>query len=904
MGGILHLFEFNQASMSRKSLGHSRHVDGLEAPRNSLELPIETSQNFCSTSGNIPYSYQVKHTSSRKNCYPSEASVKNLIDEEVYRGPATRRNVPSVVARLMGMDMLPSETQPAIHAKEKKNEYMGNNFRNGEQYENGSAGRSAFGSKPLRKTEMDFLTFSRQEDTDLSSSDMKYGKRRPREHPQEEELQKFKKEFEAWQAARIWEHRKVVELGRIPGQWLAQENFNKETIALHAESRSLREKKNPRESNSHTSVATLKGRSQERGALQHQGFKKESSSANQIDSVVLRNRTNSSDAEQISLTNCNQKPGKSSMPTRIVILKPGPDGNCDSEDSWAGSSETAEEEGGIEALLEEVKERLRCEIQGKSAKGDISVRRVGIGAPFSGKQSDPKEIAQNIAKQVRESVTKDLGMNLLRSESARSYRSETQINGQGPLEFINRDMGKCFSERLRNVVKREKRVDAPTSISGSSRASALCNNESRIRPIEDALMTKNIENRWEDLADEPEIQTRSFRHGHKSDEMLYTGELSPRNLIRSLSAPVSGNSFGKLLLEDRHILTGAQIRRKHESTENVSVELRKKRKERFSFRGKVSNLRYSFTLRGKLFRRKIQVVKESGSNGSGPVKDIMSGPTVVMNPGNAHDNSTEVPPSPASVCSSGHEELCQPVDHLSPISTLDMPLLEDCPMPRVFREISSNLQELRRQLNQLDSDGPDDTLTREEPREVETLEIQDEKQAYIRDLLIASGLYDGPFDCSFSKWDSLEKPISYLIFEEVEESYKKRAKENEEETRDQKESKEARKLLFDLLNEALATILGSLMTTSRFKRRVLGPSIILPSCGKKLLGAAWEMIHKHVNPPMDGSHYSLDGMVACDLGKTPWSGMMLDDVDVIGREIEWMILGELMEETVRDMWLY
>ncbi|XP_010266199.1 PREDICTED: uncharacterized protein LOC104603775 isoform X2 [Nelumbo nucifera] len=905
MGGILHLFEFNQGRMSRKFLGHNRHIDGLETPRNSLDLPLEPSQS-CSTSGNILYSYQTKHSSSRKNCYPSKASMKKLIDEEISRGSDTRRNAPSVVARLMGMDTLPSDTKPTTHAKEKKNQ-------SDEQFENGSIRRSAFGSKSFRKTEVDFLTHFWERDPDLSSSGMKYGKPRSREHPQEDELQKFKKEFEAWQAARVWEHPKVVELGRIPGQRLAEENLNKERKALYTDSRSLIENNKLVEPKCHTSLAIIKGSSQERGALHHQGYKKETFPANQIESATLRNRTKSIHSEQIPLMDCDQKfgktydnkLGKSSVPTRIVILKPGPDRNGGSEDSCAGSSEAVEEEGSIEDLLEEVKERLRCEIQGKSAKRDTAVRRGGIWTSFSEKQSDPKEIAWSIAQQVRENVTKGLGINLLRSESTRSYRSEAQVNGQGSSEFINRDTRKFLSEKLRNVVKGETPIDYPPSVGGCSRASALGNEEIRPRPTGGVLLSGNIGGCWEDLRDKPEIQTRSFRHGHKSDAMLYTGELSPRNLIRSLSAPVSGNSFGKLLLEDRHILTGAQIRRKHEATENVSVEMRKKRKERLNFRGKVSKLRYSFTLRGKLFGRKIQAVEESGSNESDSVKD--NGPTVVMNPWNAHENLTEVPPSPASVCSSGHEEFCQPVDHLSPISTLDVPLIEDCPMPRVFREISSNLQELKKQLNQLDSDESDDTPIREGPPEAETLEIEieDEAEAYMRDLLVASGLYDGSFDCFFPKWDPTEKPISNSIYEEVEESYRRRAKGNEEETKDQNESKEDHKLLFDLLNEALAKILGSSSTISRLKRKVLGLATVSSTCGsrKKLLDAAWEMVRMYVHPPMDGSYYSIDSVVARDMETTVWSDMMLDDIDIIVREMSWVNLGELMEETVKDMLL-
>lgn len=50
-----------------------------------------------------------------------------------------------------------------------------------------------------------------------------------------------------------------------------------------------------------------------------------------------------------------------------------------------------------------------------------------------------------------------------------------------------------------------------------------------------------------------------------------------------------------------------------------------------------------------------------------------------------------MPPSPASVCSSVNEEFWRPGDYFSPASTPDVHPLDESDMPRVFREISSNL---------------------------------------------------------------------------------------------------------------------------------------------------------------------------------------------------------------------
>ncbi|XP_042481182.1 uncharacterized protein LOC122061783 isoform X2 [Macadamia integrifolia] len=902
MVGLLHLFECSQSSMlwTRK-----RHVDGFEAPWNSMELPTEASQNISAMGSNILYLFHAKQNSSETSCpsensseNPSEKSMKNLIDGEISKGPETRRNAPSVVARLMGMDALPSDPKLTIHEKEKRNEKTGQKTQREKQLQNVLVEFNPLESKHLKQREVKFISRRRIRQFDRSSCVPKFEKPRPREHPQEEELQKFKKEFEAWQAAMVWE--RFVELGRIPPQWLAQENLNKEKMALYTGSRRSTSNEKPIELKHQKSLPIQETNCQEICASKHHGFKKEALQTSKKEHVNLQNCT--IDLEHVPEINCNPKLGKSSVPTKIVILKPGLDRNGGSEDSWAGSSDSVEEEGSIEDFLEEVKERLRCELQGKNAEGDMVVKGGGIETPFREKQSNPREISCSIAKQVRENVTKDLGVNLLRSESSRSCRSEIQVNGLSSPEFINRDTRKFLSERLRNVLKPESDVNALKIGFHDSRDSILDNEGRRLRPSRDVMKTGNKGSCLKNVKDEAEKQTRSFRHG-QTNEKIHAGIVSPRNLVRSLSAPVSGTSFGKLLLKDRHILTGAHIRRKHEAAENVSVEVRKIRKERFSLGGKVSNLRSSFSLRGKLFGRKIQSDDEAGSSESDSVKDIMSGPSVGTNFGNPHENSTEVPPSPASVCSSAHEELCRPVDHPSPISTLDVPLIDDCPVPQVFREISSNLHELRRQLNELEYDCSEDMVMKEEPLEVKVEELDDPAEAYIRDLLVASGFYDGLFDDgSYSRWDPLGMPISNWIFKEVGESYRRRDKEEEEDDHCDKELDQ--KLLFDLTNEALSTMLRpSSRMTSRLKWKTVNSSMVPQPCGEKLLDSVIETICGYSYRPMDDSCYTIDSMVARDIGVTPWWCKVMDrDVEAIEREVERMILSELIGETVRTMY--
>jgi len=100
-------------------------------------------------------------------------------------------------------------------------------------------------------------------------------------------------------------------------------------------------------------------------------------------------------------------------------------------------------------------------------------------------------------------------------------------------------------------------------------------------------------------------------------------------LVRSLSAPVSGTSFGKLLLEDRYISTGAHIKRKHEVPEKLSTNAKGQRKDSFNFREKVSNIKYSLSLRKRLLSRKFQSMDLSQSNEFDSAQYMMNGPTII-----------------------------------------------------------------------------------------------------------------------------------------------------------------------------------------------------------------------------------------------------------------------------------
>ncbi|KAK4393901.1 hypothetical protein Sango_1860900 [Sesamum angolense] len=552
--------------MAKKKFPSMRRVVSLEAPRNSSELPVETSYGLHAGRDSVLYSCHLTKRSSMTNCYSTEAPIKKLISEEISKRPNTRQNGPSIVARLMGVDMLPFDLGQAPKIVEEKNETPAPMLMDKERSKKGSVIRAP--STTSSSTQPDFGSFGYNFDSYSNhfSSCINLKKPKPREHPQEQELQKFKKDFEAWQATRFKECSKVVDVSNDPSQWIAKDDLNREKMFLYANSQRVTTRGRSMEPNNLSVIAgpheILTSCSSE---------KKKDHTLAGVKESPYSDRRSVTELRTSRLTNADHQWGAVPAPTKIVILRPGPDKmGVSEEDSWNGTPCTSEKRVSIEDFLEEVKERLKLELQGKSSKSTPT--RGGIESPYQEKPSQPRQIAQCIAQKMRDSVSKDLEVNLLRSEPTRSYRSDIQLHGTGYPEFISRDTRRSLTERLRNVLKGEIHTEIPTVSSKSS--SSVLDYEKRAEKSRHIWIDDKMgcsENFMNDI----EKQSRSFRQDACDGGMHYK-ELSPGNLIRSLSAPVSG-TFGKLLLEDRHILTGAQIRRKHEIVENISMNAKKRR---------------------------------------------------------------------------------------------------------------------------------------------------------------------------------------------------------------------------------------------------------------------------------------------------------------------------------------
>eukprot|EP00250_Pteridium_aquilinum_P020228 c24756_g2_i1 orf=1022-4507(+) len=108
MGGISHLFDFNQALAGKKLLTDKKYGAGLEPVRNISKDNVEQSKSKTTSRGEIQFGKSAS-VSRRSMEVPMKALIAEEISQELSRETEQKNRAPSVVARLMGLDALPGD---------------------------------------------------------------------------------------------------------------------------------------------------------------------------------------------------------------------------------------------------------------------------------------------------------------------------------------------------------------------------------------------------------------------------------------------------------------------------------------------------------------------------------------------------------------------------------------------------------------------------------------------------------------------------------------------------------------------------------------------------------------------------------------------------------------------------
>ncbi|KAG0565974.1 hypothetical protein KC19_7G028200 [Ceratodon purpureus] len=207
MASIFQVFDLNEALAGAKQ-PRSHVVGGFEAPRNSLDVGSNFEFTNVSTGASsskpedIPFGYEyytpaLAASDGRWNRGGPLRSVAERDRPEQYS--ETKRRAPNVVARLMGLDAMPDEL-PTVRPRKSLQEMP-------------TYGRAkAEGGNPvlIRQHSQGAVPPSWQRPPLPRNTVQRVDEERPsapvlpfRDHPQEEQLQKFKIEFEAKQQERL-----------------------------------------------------------------------------------------------------------------------------------------------------------------------------------------------------------------------------------------------------------------------------------------------------------------------------------------------------------------------------------------------------------------------------------------------------------------------------------------------------------------------------------------------------------------------------------------------------------------------------------------------------------------------------------------------------------------------------
>jgi hypothetical protein len=198
---------------------------------------------------------------------------------------------------------------------------------------------------------------------------------------------------------------------------------------------------------------------------------------------------------------------------------------------------------------------------------------------------------------------------------------------------------------------------------------------------------------------------------------------------------------------------------------------------------------------------------------------------------------------------------------------------------------------------------------------------EDPDKAYVRELLIAAGLFDDNEDGVGRPWedtaavstDSMAGPMimSDDVFDEVEDTYYYRRRVDEDCSREEEDEwLGRRRLLFDMANEALQALqAGPSSSSLSLCRWIVESGSGVSSSrlwlrGSELEEHVWRRVARAMTGDEDAPAPAtmVDGIVEREVGRLPWMALR-EDVCAVGRKVERAIFDELVGEVLRQVFV-
>ncbi|KAL6873969.1 hypothetical protein ACP4OV_014051 [Aristida adscensionis] len=827
----------------RKPWKSASRVHGNVSLSSRLEAPRKNSA--------LDSTVTMGHLSSRWDNPQASNTAKTIAHKEMP-------SQPSVIARLMGIDTIPTTSKGGVIMQPEEMKPLSSSTTEIKVMPPRSS--------PFKNPKCGLLSYrGRHGDSRQCLKKMRVpGRSRSwQRHPQEDLLQKIKEDFQKWQTSKALESaRTVTALGNSSAhldgrciQIIAQENLRKEKMARYGFGHKVI-----------GNECSKKSVVQETNPEHVANVEAEAKSEKTVIKVLRTpEKFRGLEVGKGGQNHCTYENLHS--PTRIVLLKPTSDIDSKDGEMFFGLSKVKRDES-MEEFIQEVKERLKKELK-MNARSELSTICWA---------TEPKEIARDIAKRIKQTVNTNLGRRLSRSEAFRAFR------GDRKRESAKHAYPEHIKLDTRKVLDQDQRPKSVTSRTETISPEKYEEESINLLPIKSRRRARSL--------------TGVSLSGVGSDEQNCTGDCLMKNnvvsevaissnifsphklvrLVRSFSAPESGISRGKLYVDDS---VGS---RKHGGASEISSESGAVTSGSFSFRGTVSSLRQSFSLRRKLFGKKTHSSKKPFFEELKPQMAINMSPSPsesfrLLNVAQA--SFTELPPSPVSPL--------EVVGHSSSHFFSDLNL--NCNFPELSPKCLS------------ESEAPASELSYMTGTTVETSCNQD--KAYIREVLIAAGLYDdGSIDNKANaRVDSMARPICDDVFEEVEDIYYYRDMDMGHDIGMYNDTgvlgnPTDHRMLFDLANEALQCLVETAKTGSSLRQWVIDSTGV--SRGRKLVDDVWQQVQALKYPQMQEMQ-TIEGMVEYEVRKYMWMEVLYEDVYVVGRKIERAIFDELIEGLLTEV---
>jgi len=772
MGRILNFFDANQAHGGSKP---PNNANGWKVPRNRLDVSNAIVEAHKSSDAIVnredkQFSCEMKKTSTPKK-KAGGTPMKTLIAHEMLQGSDSKCRTPNVIARLMGLDTLPTGSVLTNQIQEaEKHSQKQPSLKQRQQADSTSNVRDySEKAKALEFNPTQGYSFPKSRQCAVDHANLREA--HPFDNsPREKHQRRFKEKYENWQASKLKDYTESLKLDKVnmhavEENMLKYEKLNEVKIALVRqkfmdakrlatdetlqqskefveaveflqsnkdaflkfleEPNSLFSKK-PQHSRSMPSapevkqITLLKSSNATKACqmLTEEDNNKErcpkggrKTEKHHRKPTVPRDFADKKELQEVQSlpptrpvsgclmhdqskkyapTRSNGKSNSNFLPTKIVVLKPGPGRaqyvQADSPPSRSPRYQTCSkapkeiETTSSQDYLQEVRLPLEMELSKTSKDKSWSVIE-GFQERFGNEPKYPGEVAKEIARHVRESLTRDLMNDIPRRAEAltsvtgfdgnisSSNRSVSDYGGVDPDVYTPdaKTLGGCGSsfsspshsfsrfldspdftvnsEAKKRLLERWRSTHGNEEEQQSQRASSTLGEmlslpERKKEESESKNPRQNV--KCIDTVEESQrlshhtLESRSkikkpLRHegaaewegslGYRNGDD--NSDFSQRDLLRSRSVPVSANTYDRGIMEKQCEVSTCDIAQDR-SSNSICVESIKSKSEKSIFKGKVSSLKGSFLLRGKRSNSKRSNSQKSNCAQLGPDLKLLS----------------------------------------------------------------------------------------------------------------------------------------------------------------------------------------------------------------------------------------------------------------------------------------